>query len=187
MKKAMAVLLCLWLGVSIVMLISLTGQKNVLHDDWQSAVRKNEVLQTLHDQAKKEWEEKRTALEEKNTALTEENEELKQETADLNQELEAAKKEALNLADAEKQAAEALAQAKQAWEDEKKALTAEKDAASGRLSEVLAFLLTPEPESMESPAPEDQTDDLFAPTDALPDETAMPSPRTILEKLLPMK
>ena len=187
MKKAMVVMLCLWAGVSIVMLVSLTGQKNVLHDDWQSAVRKNEVLQTLRDQSKKEWEEKKAELEEQITLLTEENEELKQEATTLSRELDAAKQEAKNLVDAEKQATEALNQARQAWEEEKKALTAEKDAASGRLSEVLAFLLTPAPDSTETPAPKTQSDDLFAPTESVPEATVSSSPRKILEKLLPIK
>jgi len=190
MKKALVVL-CLWTAASIVMLFSLSGQKNVLRDDWQSAVRKNDVLQTLHDEAKKEWEDEKSAfilekekLTDTASALSEENEALKRKTETLADQLKTAQQEAQDaLAEAEKQAE----QARQEWEDQRLALTAEKDAASGRLSEVLAFLLTPSPESEASPAPEAIEEDLFAAEETLPAETPVPKHHSVLDMLLPKK
>ncbi len=191
MKKALVVL-CLWTAASIVMLFSLSGQKNVLRDDWQSAVRKNDVLQALHDEAKKEWEDEKSALTLENekladtaASLTAENEALKRETETLAEQLKTAQQETQEaLAEAEKQAAEALEQARQEWEDQRIALTAEKDAASGRLSEVLAFLLTPSPEMEASPAPETMEEGLFTAEETLPIATPTPKPSSILDMFL---
>ena len=190
MRKAMSVLAWLGLAAAIVMLISQMGQKNDLRQETQTARRKNEVLQALYDQGKAEWQEKNKTLAEENDALTadvealtEENEGLKQEIKALNEALAAAQKEAQAYADAEKQAAEALAQAQTEWDAQRQALTEEKEAASGRLSDVLAFLLTPAPEA-DIPAEEDGPEnDLFQQATEAPEETA--APHHPLELLFP--
>ncbi len=170
MRKAITVCLWLGLGVCIVLLFSQAGQKALLTREKENAHRKNEVLQTLYDQAKKEWQEDTAALKEKNSAL-------QAQLASLNEEMDAARQAAQASADA-------LQSAQAEWDAQRQALTAEKEEASGRLSEVLAFLLTDAP-AQPSPAPEDETN-VFAGEDAAP-ETLPPLRLPLLEKIFPEK
>ena len=175
MRKAITVCLWLGLGVCIVLLFSQAGQKSLLNQEKENARRKNEVLQTLYDQAKKEWQKETADLKEENSAL-------KARISSLNEEMNAARQAAQASADA-------LTAAQAEWDAQRLALTAEKDAASGRLSEVLAFLLTPAPEALElaepSPTPEDETDVFAADT---PAPEALPTLRLPwLNQLFPEK
>ena len=125
MRKAMTVILWLGLAVCAILAISLSGQKNALRREWTDETRKNEVLQTLYDQKKDEWTEQEAALTQERDALLRENKALILERDALSEALKIARQETL----AQRQTADAL--------------TAERETASGRLSEVLAMLLTP--------------------------------------------
>ncbi len=125
MRKAMTVILWLGLAVCAVMMISLAGQNNALRREWTDETRKNEVLQTLYDQKKDEWTEMEAALTQERDALLWETKTLILERDALSEALKIARQETL----AQRQTADAL--------------TAERETASGRLSEVLAMLLTP--------------------------------------------
>ena len=128
MRKAMTVILWLGLAACLVLVISLSGQKNALRREWESETRKNETLQTLYDQMKEEGTQKEAALTaEKNTLL--------RDTRALVLERDALT-EALKASEQETQAQRQTADA----------LTAERETASGRLSEVLNMLLTPVPD-----------------------------------------
>ena len=83
MRKAITVCLWLGLGVCIVLLFSQAGQKSLLNQEKENARRKNEVLQTLYDQAKKEWQKETADLKEENSAL-------KARISSLNEEMNAA-------------------------------------------------------------------------------------------------
>lgn len=132
MKKAMTVILWLGLGACLVLVFSLNSQKNALKQDWKGAVRKNEVLQTLYDQAKAEWEENTEELTAARDALS-------QETQALNKRLNALTKEL-------KEAQEQASRTRNEWEAQRQALNAEREAATFQLSDVLAMLSTPLPE-----------------------------------------
>ena len=161
MKKVLTVFLWLGLGACLIMMFSLNREKSGLKLDVESAQRKNDILQTLYDQAKREWEETGAELKGKNAALTAAADALREENDGLKQEVAA-------LAEAGRQAEKTMALARQEWENQRLALTAEKEAASGRLSDVLAVLLTPAPEDA---APrEEEPRDLFA------QETPGPAP-----------
>ncbi len=142
MRKAMTVILWLGLTVCVVSLISLSGQKHALRQEWENETQKNEVLQALYDQAKDEWAEKEAALTDENSALL-------RDARTLTLERDA-RMEALKAAEQETQAQRQTADV----------LTAERETASGRLSEVLAMLMIPVPEL--SAAGDDAKEDLSA-------------------------
>jgi len=171
MKKAISVLVWLGLGLCLILLVSNAGQKREYRDQANAWQRKNEALQGLYDQSKKDWQEEKEALEEENGALKtaaeglrEENEGLRREMETLTSDLEALRMEAQAKTDA-------LKTAEQEWEEQRSSLTAEKDAASGRLSEVLALLLSPVPEAEETPEPAGE-DSLFSLPEPGPDAPA---------------
>ena len=156
MRKAMTVILWLGLTVCVALVISLSGQKGALRRQWEEEAQKNEVLQTLYDQSKEEWAEKEAAL-------TQENSGLLRDTRTLTWERDA-RMEALKAAEQETQAQRQTADV----------LTAERETASGRLSEVLAMLLTPVPEL--PPEKEESGEDLFAQALPLPERKFQPVP-----------
>ncbi len=128
MRKAMTVILWLGLAVCAILTISLSGQKSALQRDAKDAERKTEVLQALYDQKKSEWQEKEAALTREKNDLLQKTKALTLERDILSEALDAARQES----QAQRQTADAL--------------TAERETASGRLSEVLAMLLTPVPD-----------------------------------------
>ena len=141
MRKFMTVMLCLGLGVSLVMWISNAGQKNTYLENWKNAQRKNEVLQDLYKQDKEEWEETNTALEEERDALITENVLLSRALTQAESEIQAR-------TDAQEQTAAAFDQAKTEWDAQRENLETERDATTGRLSDVLALLMSPMPTSV---------------------------------------
>ncbi len=148
MRKAMTVILWLGLTVCVATVISLSGQKYALKQECADEAQKNEVLQAMFDQAKDEWAEKEAALTDENSALLRDTRTLTLERDALMEALKAAEQETQT----QRQAADAL--------------TAERETASGRLSEVLAMLMTPVPAL---PADGDETEnDPFAKALPLP-------------------
>ena len=156
MRKAMTVILWLGLTVCVAMLISLSGQKYALRQELENETRKNEVLLALYDQSKDEWAEKEAALTDENSALRRDASTLTLERDALMEALKAAEQETQT----QRQTADVL--------------TAERETASGRLSEVLAMLMTPVPEL---PANEDEPEeDLSAQKPPLPVRGIQPIP-----------
>lgn len=128
MRKAMTVILWLGLAACLVLIISLSGQKNALQREWENEARKNEALQTLYDQMKDEWTEREAALTAEKNSLLRDTRALTLERDALTEALKASEQET----QAQRQTADVLA--------------AERETASGRLSEVLNMLLTPVPD-----------------------------------------
>ena len=158
MRKAMTVILWLGLTVCAVMLISLSGQKYALRRELEKETREKQVLQTLYDQTKDEWEEKETALTQEKNALLRDTKALTLERDALAEALKAAQAETQT----QRQTADLLA--------------AERETASGRLSEVLTMLLTPVPDlsASDGEAEETQPD----PALPLPERGVQPVPFT---------
>ena len=125
MRKAMTVILWLGLAACLALVISLAGQKNALRREWKNETLKYEALKTRYDQMSDEWTEKETALTDEKDALLRDTKTLTLERDALTAALKAAQLETQT----QRQTADAL--------------TAERETASGRLSEVLAMLLTP--------------------------------------------
>ena len=135
MRKVTTVILWLGLAACLALVISLSGQKRALEREWKDETRKNEVLQALYDQKKSEWQEKEAALTREKNDLLQKTKALTLERDILSEALDAARQES----QAQRQTADAL--------------TAERETASGRLSEVLAMLLTPVPDLSSADAP----------------------------------
>lgn len=160
MRKAFTVLLALSLCVCLILLISCNGQKDSYHQLLKNAQRKNDVLQSLYDDAKEEWEETASALRQERDAL-------KAEKLILDKALAAAEQEITAHEDAARQSADALTQARDEWEAQRQTLETELDAASGRISDVLALLLTPMPGQQEPEPEAEATEEPETGSDAL--------------------
>ena len=129
MKKFFMVLVWIGLAVSLIMLISVAGERTALREETRKGKQKYDALKTMYDREKAEWQATSEQLTADNAALALEKQSLTAALTEISQEMDTVKAE-------------------------RETLTAEKNEASGRLSEILAVLM-PEPETSETPT-EDQ-------------------------------
>ena len=122
MKRALTALVWLALGVCLIAVLALAGQKKTLDREAQEAQRKNQALQTLYDQAKEEWAVSSAAMKAQTEALTREKAQLNLELSALTAALNAAQTEIQARADAEQQAADVLLKAQSDWETQRAAM-----------------------------------------------------------------
>lgn len=129
MKKFFMVLVWIGLAVSLIMLISVAGERTALREEARKGKQKYDALKTMYDREKAEWQAASEKLTADNAALALEKQSIAAALTEISQEMDTVKAE-------------------------RETLTAEKNEASGRLSEILAVLL-PEPETPDTPT-EDQ-------------------------------
>lgn len=145
MKRALTALVWLALGVCLIAVLALAGQKNALDREAQEARRKNQALQTLYDQAKEEWKTSSAAMKAQTEALTREKAQLNLELSALTAALNAAQTEIQARADAEQQAADVLLKAQSDWE-------AQRAAVADQLTDAMALLALNQQEEPDKPA-----------------------------------
>ena len=128
MKKFFTVLVWIGLAVSLIMLISVAGERTALREETRKGKQKYDALKTMYDREKAEWQATSEQLTADNAALALEKQSLAAALTEISQEMDTVKAE-------------------------RETLTAEKNEASGRLTEILAVLM-PETETPVAPEAE---------------------------------
>ena len=133
MKKFFTVLVWIGLAVSLITLVSVTGETTALREEARKGKQKYDALKTMYDREKAEWQASADEMNADNAALALEKQALAAALRDARQEADAAKTEG-------------------------EALAAEKNEISGRVSDILALLTSgseaaPEETPEESPCP----------------------------------
>jgi len=115
LKKFFTVLVWIGLAVSLITLVSVSGEKTALREEARKAKQKYDALKTMYDAEKAEWQTASDEMSADNAALSLEKQALAAALMEARQEADAAKTES-------------------------EALTAERNEVSGRVSDILAVL-----------------------------------------------
>ena len=127
MKKFFTVLVWIGLAVSLITLVSVTGETTALREEARKGKQKYDALKTMYDREKAEWQASADEMNADNAALALEKQALAAALRDARQEADAAKTEG-------------------------EALAAERNEISGRVTDILALLTSgSEPALEETP------------------------------------